>query len=466
MSIYKPCDIRGIAGRDLTRPIARRIGRAVGELVRERNGGSRPEVLIGGDVRVSTPGLMAACRRGLREAGCDPVDLGIVPTPVVYFARRRYGIGPAIVVTASHNPARYNGFKIHLDDGVIFPEDIDAVERLAGACADLPSPGRKGRTRRLAILGEYLDWLAGMLPAEGAGKRVAVDAGNGTMGDVATRAFRRAGFEVRSIHAEPDGRFPHHVPNPSVPGNLRDLGRYVRDVGAFLGVAFDTDGDRVGFVDAGGAPVETDSVCAFLAERRIRSAIAAGEDRPPVVHDIKCASTVPRAIEKAGGIPVEERSGHAFIRARMVRENALFGGEASGHYFYRELGGGDDGLYSALRVAIEVVRGDGSFREILARYPVPPITPDLRIPCDPGRIAGLLRAIREREPADRVSTVDGVRVSYPDGWALARPSVTEPILTLRFEGRRREDLPRIARRFLEGFPELQEEALTRMIHEG
>lgn len=461
MSVFKPCDIRGIAGRDLTRDLAYRVGHAVGNLVAAAGSGTRPPVLIGGDVRLSTPGLKAACARGLRDAGCDSWDLGMVPTPVLYFARRHLGVGPAVVVTASHNPARYNGFKIHVTHGVVTPGELREIERRAAAPGSRRCATVRGRNRRVAIDGDYLDWLS-RLGFDGGGLRVVVDAANGTLGILGPKALRAAGFRVHRLFCEPDGRFPNHDPNPSTASNLRELGRRVRRVAADLGVAFDADGDRVTFVDECGMPAPTDAVVAFLADALVREARATGERTPLVVHDIKCASVVPRAVRAAGGRPIEERSGHAFQRARMVRENALFGGEASGHFFYRTLGGNDDGLYTALLVASRVAARGDALSRLLAAFPVPPITPDIRIPCERAEIESLLRTVADREDENRVSRIDGVRVRYRDGWALARPSVTEPILTLRFEARRAADLPRLARRFLDGFPRILGETLRRM----
>lgn len=461
MSVFKPCDIRGVAGHDLTRDLARRIGHAVGDLVRAGRAPPRAPVLLGGDVRLSTPGLKSACARGLRDAGCDVWDLGIVPTPVVYFARRHLGIGPAVVVTASHNPRRYNGFKIHIAEGAVTPEQLREVERRAVA----PEPRRpsavRGRLHRIDVCTDYLDWLR-RCAFEGRGMRVVIDAANGALGVLAPAAFRAAGFRVHRLFCEPDGRFPGHDPNPAVPANLCALGRRVRRVAADLGVGFDADGDRVAFVGEGGLPASKDAVAAFLADTLVREARKAGERAPPVVHDIKCASIVSRTVRAAGGRPVEERSGHAFQRARMVTEEALLGCEVSGHYFHRALGGDDDGLYTALLVCSRVAARNGSLSRLLATFRVPPITPDIRIPCGRAEIDALLRTVAAREDADRVTLIDGVRVRYRDGWALARPSVTEPILTLRFEARRERDLPRLARRFLDGFPRILDETLRQM----
>ncbi|HHV62829.1 MAG TPA: phosphomannomutase/phosphoglucomutase [Firmicutes bacterium] len=527
MSIYKACDIRGVVGKELDAPIARAIGKAVGtrlavlelgepaqraasratcpvacpaaspglpESLRLSRlsqppgrpgssseaaagtpaGRARRKVVVGGDVRTSTAELKASLIEGLIETGCQVFDIGLLPTPAFYYAKKLLSADAGVMVTASHNPPEFNGFKLSLGDWPVTEEDIREIERIAreGGLIDgksiddgnsIDGIGEPGSVERVDVLDSYIAFikdLVGRLSSP-RGLKVVVDAGNGTCSDIAPGLFRDLGHQVVELYCEVDGRFPNRHPNPAIKEHLRDLAAKVVAEGADLGVAFDGDGDRVAFVTERGEVVETDKMIALfarycLSRYRARGATGLGK----VVYDIKCASMVPREIIKAGGQPIMERSGHAFIKTSLLRERAVMAGEISGHFFFEELGG-DDGIYAGLlmaKVLAEGSLGNVKLGNLIDQFPPYFITPDLRIPYEgksPGEKEAILERIKEGNAGFEVSTLDGVRVQYPDGWGLVRISVTEPVLTLRFEGDTPEKLVEVVDRFLAPVPEIK-----------
>jgi len=435
---FKECDIRGEVGTDVTPALARRLGQALASLAKDRR------VLVGGDFRTSTPQLMAELVRGAAESGAVVYDLGQLSTPAYYFARRRLGIPVAVMVTASHSPPAHNGFKPVLGSLPIAPEELDEIKRLV-AGGDLGSGA--GRIERLDIRADYAHWLAERFSAAApALPKMVLDCGNGATGWALPEVLRLLQLDVEVLFAEPDGRFPNRSPDIAGPEDLALLQDEVRKRGAALGAGFDGDGDRVGFVDERGHRVSSDRLIAWLAHELLQR-----ERGAAVIHDIKLSRAVPEAVEKAGGRPVVQKSGHTFIKTAMLQYDALFGGEYSGHLFYRELEGGDDGLFSALLVASLVGEARKPFSELLGTIPLYASTPDIRIRYT-GDKAGLIRdaAAHARAQGARITLLDGVKAEYDDGWALVRSSVTEPALTLRFEGPTRADMLDVAKRFLDG----------------
>lgn len=443
MGIFKACDVRGIYGRDLTDEIVYGIGRALGTML------AGSSVITGGDVRSSTAALKTALSRGLVESGAEVLDIGIVPTPVFYFARRHLGVEPGVMVTASHNPPEFNGLKIVLGPLPITEDELQAVEALAesGKFRD-----GCGSVRTLAIIPSYQSFIHSIAHAEQGAHlhKVVVDCGNGCNSGLAPDLFRRFGFHIEELYCTPDGIFPNRNPNSADPANLVGLIRTVRSAKADVGVAFDGDGDRVAFVDDRGRFLNSDKAIVILA-----GSLLADDPGGRVVYDLKCSSVVPEAIEASGGTAVPERSGHTFIKTRMILDDARFGGEISGHYFYRELGGGDDGIYSALLMANMLVRTGSRLSDLADAIPSYANTPDIRLPY-PGSPGEIIERIASAFPAEQVSRLDGVKINSEEGWGLARPSVTEPVITFRFEARDRERLEAIIHRILEPVPGLEQ----------
>jgi len=442
---FLDCDIRGVYGREITEGFATGLGLAVGAVA------GRGPVLVAGDYRTHTPALMAALCDGLRRAGADVVSCGQVPTPVYYFARHELGTGPAVMVTASHNPPEYAGFKPVLGRLPITPAQIEDLRDHMGQSPPVGTGvGAFGVHQPLPAYGESIRRMAReLLPASAAGLRIVVDCGSGCFGPTAPPILQDLGFEVVELFSEPDGTFPHRPSNVALPEALEPCIAAVLGQGAAFGVAYDGDGDRIAIIDDEGCPVPNDVAVALLATDAL--------ERHPgraVVYDVKCSAIVPEAVRRAGGVPVVQKSGHTYIKTSMIERDAAFGGEASGHLFYRELHGGDDALYSTLRVAARVLQSGKSLSTLCAAVPRYATTPDLRIRFDGDRgavICAIREALRGRDDV-QLSDVDGVRADFPEGWGLARVSVTEPVVTLRFEAKEPADLRPLMERFLAGAP--------------
>jgi phosphomannomutase/phosphoglucomutase len=442
-SIFRAYDIRGVAGSALTADVAHRIGQAIGALMIERD---LREIVVGRDGRLSGPELMSALSDGLRAAGIDVIDLGMVPTPLVYFAAFHFGTGCGVSVTGSHNPPDHNGFKI-----------VVAGETLAeGAIADLhrrivegrlPSDGG-GTWRELPIVDAYVSRIAGDVAAERRLK-VVVDAGNGVAGAVAPRVLEDIGCEVIPLHCEVDGRFPNHHPDPSDPRNLADLIAAVHTVGADLGVAFDGDGDRLGVVTQTGEIIYPDRLLMLFAQD-----VLARNPGATVIYDVKCTGHLRPVIQEAAGVPLMWRTGHSLIKAKMRETGAALAGEMSGHFFFADNNrwyGFDDGIYAAARL-LEIVAGDieeRSVAELFDSLPKSVSTPELKLPMTEGAHFRFMDAFRASATFDdaRVTTIDGIRVDWPDGWGLVRASNTSPALIFRFDADSTKALERIKQAF-------------------
>jgi phosphomannomutase/phosphoglucomutase len=420
MSIFKDCDIRGRYGAELTPEVAKRLGLAVGT---ELTGQA---AVVGGDLRPSTEPLKSALIKGMMAAGCRVIDVGVLPTPAFYFAKDCLQSEGGVMVTGSHNPPGDNGFKISLGPWPITKEELASLEQRMTS-GDFARGD--GSYESFEVVDHYKSFIRSKFSTGGRRLKVVVDAGNGCYSRIAPQVLQELDYEVVELYCEPDGLFPGRPPNPAVSANVQTLCETVIQSGADLGTAFDGDGDRVVFVDEQGRVVESDRSIVLFA--RFLLSRGPGE----VVYDIKCSSVVPEAVRQAGGVPVMERSGHAFIKTTLLRREALLGGEISGHFFFGELGR-DDGLYATLlmlQIVAEDARGLAALADTVPRYP---ITPDIRLPCSPKEAQAIVRELEQafaQETGCEVSTLDGVRIAWPDGWALARPSVTEPLITLRFE---------------------------------
>ena len=456
MSIFKACDVRGTYGRDLTPEVGEHVGRAVGSELTGK------VVVVGGDLRPSTVPLTAALINGLMAAGCRVINLGVLPTPAFYFAKEELRAGGGVMVTGSHNPPGDNGFKISLG---IWPITEEELSSIAQRIARGDYVQGRGSCERRDIGDQYEAYIESKflaspdargtspsLPRAARGLRVVVDAGNGCYARVAPRVLRELGYDVVELYCEPDGRFPNRHPNPAIAGSLQALSETVVRSGADLGAAFDGDGDRVVFVDERGRVVAADRSIVLFARYLLNR--GPGE----VVYDIKCSSVVPEEVRRAGGVPVMERSGHAFIKTTLLRREAVLGGEVSGHFFFGELGR-DDGLYATLLMLRIVADGGQGLAALVDTVPRYPITPDIRWPCSPEGANAIVRELTQAFAQDEsceVSTLDGVRIAWPDGWALVRPSVTEPLITLRFEAQSEGRLAEIQEAVVARSPRLRQ----------
>lgn len=434
MKIFHACDIRGIAGIELTNDIAHQIGLAIGFKL------TGQKVVVGGDIRLSTPVLKDIMIKALVESGCDVVDIGTVATPVFYYALKVTGATGGVMVTASHNPAPYNGFKLVLGPNPVTEEDVLEIKQLV---EDGVRASGLGTLTTLAIIDEYIASTAAL--AQKSNLRVVIDAGNGATSEIAPALFKKLGYDVIELYCKSDGNFPNRSPNPALAENLQGLGEKVRSSGADIGVAFDGDGDRVAFCDKNGRAVDNDDIIVLLARYYLEQGPGA------IIYDAKCSMVAPEEITKAGGRPVMARAGHTFCKAAFLQQKALFAGEISGHFFFRELGY-DDGMFSGLKIC-EFVASHGSLAQLVDQIPNYILTPDIRIPYKPNDKEAVLDVVAEKLDQYGPNRIDGVRIDFPDGWGMIRASVTEPLFTLRFEAKTASRLKEIIDILLSALPE-------------
>ncbi|GAB2724806.1 phosphomannomutase/phosphoglucomutase [Melaminivora jejuensis] len=435
-AIFKAYDIRGIVPATLDEDVARALGRAFGMAALRQ--GERT-VAVGRDGRLSGPALAAALIQGLVDVGLQVIDVGAVTTPMLYFAASTL-CNSGIQVTGSHNPKDYNGFKMVLAGRAIHGEDIQQLRRAIEQQDWQPKDG--GGVRRADVLADYSARIVGDVKLARPMK-IVVDSGNGIAGASAPGIFRALGCEVVELFSEVDGDFPNHHPDPSKPENLRDVIRALGESGAELGLAFDGDGDRLGIVTRGGNNIFPDRQMMLFA-RDVLSRVPGA----PIVFDVKCTQRLAPAIAEAGGEPVMFKTGHSLIKARMKELNSPLGGEMSGHIFFKERWYGfDDGTYAGCRL-LEILSRHEDASAVLDALPTSFSTPELNVQCEEGephRLTAELQALAAgafAEPA-RISTIDGLRVDWPDGFGLIRASNTTPVLVLRFEGQTSEALARI-----------------------
>ena len=422
--IFRAYDIRGVVEHTLTKTAVEQIGRA---FAAEALDAGQRQVVVGGDGRTSTGALRAALLRGLCAGGMQAIDIGCVPTPLVYYATHALGTGTGIMITGSHNPPEYNGLKMMIGGATLAGERIQALRRRIGR-KEPSKPG--GGVRDAALIDRYIEEVAADVAAERPLKVVA-DCGNGVAGLVAPRLLERIGCEVAPLYADVDGTFPNHHPDPAEPANLADLVAAVKAAQADLGVAFDGDGDRLGVVTERGAIVWPDRTMMLFAKDVLERNPCAG-----VVFDVKCSRHLPALIRACGGEPVMCRTGHSHIKAKIRERGALLGGEFSGHICFGERWYGfDDAIYSAARLVEILARAPGSAHDVFAQFPDAIATSEIKLPTtESAKFEAMARLAREGRFGDGVlNDIDGIRVDYEDGWGLVRPSNTSPTLTLRFE---------------------------------
>ena len=433
-SIFKAYDIRGIVPSTVTDAVAEGIGKAFGTIARLEG---ETSVAVGRDGRLSGPSLSTALVRGLLSSGLDVVDVGMVTTPMLYFAANTLCTS-GIQVTGSHNPKDYNGFKMVMRGRAIYGEEIQAIQRMMEAESWLEqSPGR---VTNVNVLAAYRDRIVGDIKLARPLK-IVVDSGNGIAGASAPAILRAIGCEVIELFSEVDGNFPNHHPDPSKPENLRDLIAALKASDAELGLAFDGDGDRLGIVTKQGNNIYPDRQMVLFA-RDVLSRVPGGQ----IVYDVKCSQRLAPAIEAAGGKPVMFKTGHSLIKAKMKEIDSPLGGEMSGHIFFKERWFGfDDGTYAGCRL-LEIVSKSPDANAVLDALPTSFSTPEMNVRVAEGEAPGLVAqavALARFGPEAKINTIDGLRVDWPDGFGLIRSSNTTPVLVLRFEGHTREALHRI-----------------------
>ncbi len=433
--IFREYDIRGITGKDLTPEVARAVAHGFAEYLAAR--GISGPVAVGRDNRPSGNALHAELVAGLLESGVDVVDIGVVPTPVAYWAQHNLGVVAGVQITGSHNPPEYNGFKLGVGRSSIYGDAIQEIYKLASSGA---GPTGRGILRDEEVIDRYIDDVVQRIGKISRPLRVAVDAGNGAGALVAPKLFARLGVDVTCMFCESDGTFPNHHADPTVPENLKDLINELYKGGYDFGLAFDGDADRIGVVQHDGEIIWGDYLLLLYARdvlMRVKGA--------PIIFDVKCSQALPEAIEKAGGKPVMWKTGHSLIEEKMHEMNAPLAGEMSGHMYFDEgWYGFDDALYGAARLLKIVADSDKSLHQLLADVPRFVSTPEIRVDCPDDRKFGVVsEAVKYFGAKYSTNDVDGVRIQYPDGWGLIRASNTQPVIVLRFEARTRDQLDTI-----------------------
>lgn len=436
--IFRAYDIRGIIGESLSADITYKIGQAIGSEAHERG---QQKVIVARDGRLSGPELSAAMVKGLMASGREVIDVGRVPTPVLYFATQYLGSGSGVMVTGSHNPPDYNGFKIMLRGETLHGDSIQVLRERIETSALLSGDGK---VQTLDVVPSYVDRITSDVRLARPVK-VVVDCGNGVTGEIAPQLLRALGCEVIELYCEIDGHFPNHHPDPGKPENLVALTRAVTEHQADVGVAFDGDGDRLGVVDSDGKIIWPDRVLMLLA-MDVLSRNPGGQ----IIYDVKCSRDLERVISENGGEPLMWKTGHSFIKAKMQETGALLAGEMSGHIFFKERWFGfDDALYACARL-LEILAADGQkSAAVFAQLPDGVSTPELNVLMAEGEHFRLMQRLlaNARFGGARLITLDGLRVEFADGWGLVRASNTTPSLVLRFEADDAEALRRIQDEF-------------------
>jgi phosphomannomutase / phosphoglucomutase len=443
---WKPCDLRGVFPGAISPALFREIGSAVGTLLP-----TAPRVVVAGDFRLSTPQLKSALTQGLIQTGALVFDAGQGPTPLAYYAAEQMNADAVLIVTASHNPAAHNGLKLMLGSVPTTPQRLMEIRELVESRRFRSGEGSMEcinlRVHYMKAMLKRWRHLQGKMR-----RRVVLDAGNGAWSELAPVIFSDLGFESVCISCVIDGHFPDRSPDCARASNLWRLRDAVREHSQAIGIAWDGDGDRVAFVDEDGSYVSPDEIAILLAQASLAASERNADIERKIVVDVKCADVVRQAVLQGGGVPLLERTGHAFMRGRMVDEDAALGLDACGHYFFRELNGGDDGLFAAFYLLNVLNDYGGSLRDLRRNLPSIFCTPELRFSAAQLPFAQAADALTRAFPSARAVEIDGLRLLLDDGVVLIRESGTESVLSLRIEGFDRPSYERILAHSLLSLP--------------
>ncbi|OZI50547.1 phosphomannomutase/phosphoglucomutase [Bordetella genomosp. 4] len=454
-SVFKAYDIRGTVPDALNPAFATALGRA---LAAEARAQGISALVIGRDGRLSSAELSRALQDGILDGGVDTIDIGEVPTPLVYYAAYTQKTGSGVAITGSHNPPQYNGFKMMMGGKALYGPGVlalrDAMNTAATSGQTAPA-SQRGTRRELNLIDEYIQRIVGDVKLARPLK-IAIDCGNGVAGAVAPKLFRALGCEVTELFCEVDGTFPNHHPDPADPHNLEDLIHCLATTDCEIGLAFDGDGDRLGVVTKSGQIIWPDRQLILFARDVLQR--CPGDT---IIYDVKCSRHVGLAVEAAGGKPLMWQTGHSLVKAKLAETGAPLAGEMSGHIFFKERWFGfDDGLYTGARL-LEIVSRESNPSQLLEALPQAVSTPELKLEMEEGQPFALIKTLQEQGKFDgslRVVTIDGVRAEYPDGFGLARASNTTPVVVLRFEADTDEALTRIQEDFRKQLQQLAPDA--------
>jgi phosphomannomutase/phosphoglucomutase len=446
---FKAYDIRGTVPEQLDAGFAHLLGRALAQ--RAQAEGIKT-LVVGYDGRLSSPELALALQEGIMDGGIDTLDIGMVPTPLVYFAAHTQETGSGVAITGSHNPPNYNGFKMMMAGKAFYGEDIQDLKRSMQELSATSAPAaRRGTRSTLAMIDTYIEHITRTVKLERPMK-IAIDCGNGVGGAVAERLFSALGCELETLYCDVDGTFPNHHPDPAVPENLQDLIERVKSTDCELGLAFDGDADRLGVVTKSGEIIWPDRQLILYAQDVLHR-----EPGATIIFDVKCSRHVARCIEEAGGKPLMWQTGHSLIKAKLAETGAPLGGEMSGHMFFKERWFGfDDGLYTGARL-LEILSRSADPSAVLEALPQDISTPELKLDMEEGEPHALIQRLQQEgefPAALKLNTIDGVRAEYVDGFGLARASNTTPVVVLRFEGDTQDALERIQAEFRQALMKL------------
>jgi phosphomannomutase/phosphoglucomutase len=442
-NIFRQYSIRGIADQDLTDEVATHLGGAIGAFFKGQDGQT---LVVGRDVRNSSPRISRSLIAGLLQAGLDVTDVGVVPTPVHHFATDSYGADGGVMVTASHNPPQYNGLKIRADC-TLHGEELQQIQRIANETHlqdSVSTPLSPGRLEQADPLPRYLHEVKAHAQFSSSLK-IVVDGGNGTNGLIVSQLLSDLGCDVIELYCEPDGDFPNHAPDPTAPGASADLAESVRSEGADLGLAYDGDGDRLAVVDEQGQQVFGDQVIMLLARDALKRGPAV------IVYEVLCTQALADDVFAHGGEPVMTPSGYAFVHQAMRDEGAAMGGEFSGHLFFNELGFGfDDSILASVKILNILSQSQRPLSRLVSELPAYHSSPQIRLTCPDEIKAQVVEEVKNHfKVSNPVSELDGARIDFGDGWALVRASNTQPVLSLRFEATSEQRLEQLKAQVLE-----------------
>ena len=427
--VFREYDIRGVADRDLTDELVQGIGLGLSRMLHPAQPGFAPRIMVAKDCRLSSPRLFEALVHGLVTGGAEVTDVGVGPTPMLYFSVHQLNADGGVMITGSHNPGQDNGFKIMRGKKSFFGSDLQDLARLVES--GQPEGEVRGSIQTVPMEDAYVDKLRGAVHVANTDLKVVVDAGNGSAGPIGLRVLKAVGFDPIPLYCTMDGTFPNHHPDPTVPENLETLIATVRREKASVGIAWDGDGDRLGVVDATGEIIWGDRLLALFARDVLRARPGAA-----VLGEVKCSQSLFDDISRHGGRPIMWKTGHSLIKTKMKEEGALLAGEMSGHFFFADrYQGYDDGIYAALRLLEILARERRTVGELLQDLPQGHATPEIRVECPDALKFDVVDRVRgEISGRGELSTIDGARLTYADGaWALVRASNTGPVIVLRFE---------------------------------
>jgi len=442
-AIFRQYDIRGVWGRDLTAEVVELFGRGYASYLLKSTKKDRAKISVGWDARLHSPAIRDSLIKGITESGIDVIDLGMCPTPLQYFTLHTLTLDGGVMITGSHNPPEFNGFKLSVGKGTIFGDAIQEIRKIIDA-----EDFRKGAgtTESYPVTEHYIHYVKEKFDSL-SGIKVVVDAGNGTGGIVAPRIMKALGAEVVELYCEPDGNFPNHHPDPTLEKSLVDLIAAVKKEKAHAGIGYDGDADRIGVVDEDGNVIWGDSLMIIFSRDILKENPGA-----KIIGEVKCSQTLYDDIAAHGGVPIMWKTGHSLIKEKMKKEEALLAGEMSGHIFFKHrYFGYDDAVYASLRL-MEIIKKNGvpySTKALLKDVPDVVATPEIRFDCPDEIKFSIVEKARNAFNEFESITIDGIRIKFDDGWALIRASNTQPVLVLRFEAPNEPRLNEI-RDFVEG----------------